>query len=144
MTKKILERETKMKQIKRKSLIPSSAWNPLKTHRSIFKTKSKKVAIEGVGEILLERSNRAKHISLSIRPFKGVRVAVPYGVSFNRAEEVAQSKSGWIKKHLGKMDRIEKKAEELKKKHLIDRKAAREIARGSAGLLYRRLGARQL
>jgi hypothetical protein len=46
-----------------------------------FKMKSKIIEITGVGEILLERSRRAKHINLSVRPFKGVRVAVPYGVS---------------------------------------------------------------
>jgi len=33
--------------------------------------------VEGIGEILFERSTRAKRISISVRPFKGVRVAVP-------------------------------------------------------------------
>jgi hypothetical protein len=78
--------------------------------------KSKKFEIKGVGEILLERSTRAKHISLSVRPFKGVRVAVPNSVSFDKAEKVAQSKAGWIKKHLDKMKSFEQEATELKKK----------------------------
>ncbi|MBU3981097.1 MAG: M48 family metallopeptidase, partial [Proteobacteria bacterium] len=68
--------------------------------------KSRKVEIKGVGEILLERSSRARHINLSVRPFKGVRVAVPYGVSFDKAEEVTHSKAGWIKKHLDRMELI--------------------------------------
>ena len=52
-----------------------------------MKPKSKRVELRSVGTILLERSRRAKRISLSIRPFKGVRVAVPVGVSFDRDME---------------------------------------------------------
>ena len=88
--------------------------------------KNKKIEIEGVGEILLERSNRAKHISLSIRPFKGARVAVPPGVSFDKAIEVANSNAEWLKKHLDSMDKFEKEAKELKKTNHIDRIEARK------------------
>lgn len=66
--------------------------------------KSRKVKIKGVGEILLERSSRARHINLSAQSFKGVQIAVPYGVSFDKAKEVAHSKAGWIKKHLARME----------------------------------------
>ena len=83
--------------------------------------KSKKFRIRGVGDVLLERSNRAKHISLSIRPFRGARVAVPRGVSFAAAEKFAHSKTNWIKKHLEKMVSIEKQAEVLKESKPIDR-----------------------
>jgi predicted metal-dependent hydrolase len=51
-----------------------------------LKAKSKIVEIESVGQILFERVKRAKHINISVQPFKGVRVAVPYGVSFNKAK----------------------------------------------------------
>lgn len=37
--------------------------------------KSKTVELSSVGTVLIERSRRAKRISVSIRPFKGVRVA---------------------------------------------------------------------
>ena len=75
--------------------------------------KSKTVDLKSVGTVLIERSRRAKRISVSIRPFKGVRVAVPYGVSFETAQTFAQSKTGWIKKHLGKMERLEQRANTL-------------------------------
>ena len=88
--------------------------------------KSRKVEIKGVGEILLERSSRAKHISLSVRPFKGVRVAVPFGVPFGKAEEVALSKAGWIKKHMNKMAQVEKEAKALAKNNHINRAEARQ------------------
>jgi predicted metal-dependent hydrolase len=83
--------------------------------------KSKKLRISGVGDVLLERSNRAKHMSLSIRPFRGARVAVPCSVSFAAAEKFAHSKTNWIKKHLEKMVSIEKQAEILKESKPIDR-----------------------
>ena len=73
-----------------------------------MKTKSKIIEIDSVGQILFERSNRARHISISVKPFKGVRVAVPYGVSFDKAKQFTQSKRNWIKKHLYKMRRVEK------------------------------------
>ncbi len=88
--------------------------------------KSKKLQISGVGEVLLERSNRAKHMGLSVRPFKGVRVAVPRGVSFAAAEEFAHLKTGWIKKHLERMASIEKRAIALEESRPIDRAKAKK------------------
>jgi len=88
--------------------------------------KSKKVKINGVGDVLLERSSRAKHMGLSIRPFRGVRVAVPRSVSFASAEEFAHLKAGWIKKHLEKIESIEKRAVALKESRPIDRTKAKK------------------
>lgn len=96
--------------------------------KRMVKGKSRKVvSLEGGGHVLLERSGRAKHISLSVKPFKGVRVAVPFGVSFNKAEEVVHSKTDWIKKHLNKMDQLEKEAIEQSNNSLMDRKVARAL-----------------
>jgi predicted metal-dependent hydrolase len=88
--------------------------------------RSKKIRIIEVGEVLLEKSRRAKHMSLSIRPFRGVRVAVPHGQSFNAAEKFARSKTDWIKKHLKKMAFIEKQAEALKEGQSIEKDAAKQ------------------
>ena len=88
---------------------------------------SKTIELRSIGTILIERSLRAKRISLSIRPFKGVRVAVPHGVSFETAKSFAQSKAGWIKKHLGKMERMEHRARMLADSGPIDRLAARKL-----------------
>ena len=65
--------------------------------------------MDGIGRVLLERSKRARHLSISVRPFKGARVAVPYGVSFESAEKIARSKATWIKRHLDKALEIEKR-----------------------------------
>jgi predicted metal-dependent hydrolase len=86
---------------------------------------SKTVEIGSVGFIKMERSRRAKHISVSVRPFKGVRVAVPLGVTFARAELFARSKAGWIKKHVDKMNQVERAAKALAGTPPLDRQAVR-------------------
>ena len=88
---------------------------------------SKMIRIEGVGEVLLERSRRAKNICLSIRPFKGVRVAVPYGVPFERAEAVAQARSAWIEKHMRRMAQVERDAVIYDQRIPINRNVARRV-----------------
>jgi len=60
-----------------------------------------------VGPVLFECSTRAKHINIYVKPFKGVRVAVPYGLSFRKAERVVCLKATWIQKHLDRMKRVE-------------------------------------
>ena len=69
--------------------------------------ESQLLNIEGV-DITLFRSNRARSINITIKPFSGVRVSVPQTVSFNKAKEVAKQRITWIRSHLTKM----KKAEE--------------------------------
>ena len=87
--------------------------------------KTKTIEIKSIGPVDLERSRRAKHISVSVMPYRGVRVAVPRGVSFASAELFAQSKAGWIKKHLEKMKKKELAAKSFSENNPIDRRAAR-------------------
>ncbi len=69
------------------------------------------VKIDGIGSVLFERSKRAKHVNISVKPFKGVRVAVPDGLSFKKAEEFVNTKTGWIQKHLYMMKQYEEKSQ---------------------------------
>jgi len=69
--------------------------------------KSQTIEIDKIGLILFERSKRAKHLSISINQFTGVRVAIPYGVSFKKAKEYTHSNLNWIKKHLSRMKQVE-------------------------------------
>ena len=85
----------------------------------------KKVRIQGVGEIRLERSSRARHICLTVRPFAGIRVAVPRGVTYRSAEQVARSKTPWLKKQIEKVATIERRAMELEHTQPIDGEIAR-------------------
>ena len=60
------------------------------------------VEIKSVGLVLFERSKRAKRISISVKPFQGVRVAVPRRSSFGKAEEFVHTRTAWINRHLEK------------------------------------------
>jgi predicted metal-dependent hydrolase len=91
------------------------------------KLKSETIELSSVGSVVFERSRRAKRISVTIQPFKGVRVAVPYGVSFVSARRFAESKADWIKKHLDKMEQLEYRAKLASAGMPIDRPAARRF-----------------
>ena len=70
--------------------------------------ESRKVMkVEGVGEILFEKSKRASRINISIKPFRGVRVAVPYGTDFAVAENFLLQKIDWIRSKIPKMEKTE-------------------------------------
>jgi predicted metal-dependent hydrolase len=58
--------------------------------------------IKGVGRILFERSQKAKHLNIYVRPSSGIRVAVPKNISFKKAEKIVNTKTDWIKMQLQK------------------------------------------
>jgi predicted metal-dependent hydrolase len=90
-----------------------------------MRTSQKTVALENIGPILLERSRRAKHLNLSVRPFKGVRVAVPLGISFRQAEIFVRSKIHWIQRHVGKIRQMEQMVRTLSDSQPLQRSHAR-------------------
>jgi predicted metal-dependent hydrolase len=67
------------------------------------------VSVEGVGDVLFERSSRAKYINISVRHSGKVRVAVPYRTSYRKAVAFARTKVDWINKQLSRLEQIEKK-----------------------------------
>jgi predicted metal-dependent hydrolase len=89
--------------------------------------KSRIMRIEGVGDVLIERSRRARHICLSIKPFKGVRVAVPVGVPFEQAEAVALAKADWIARHLRRIAEAQRNAGQPEPMAPINRAVARRV-----------------
>jgi len=68
---------------------------------------SNTVEIVGVGPVLFERSKKAKRIIISVRPFTGVRVAVPEGLSFQKAKAFVYTKTDWIQRHLARVKQYE-------------------------------------
>lgn len=60
------------------------------------------IDIDGPCDVLIERSKRSKYVNISVKP-GGVRIAVPYGVSFSCAKEVLSSKINWVKKQIRRM-----------------------------------------
>jgi len=83
---------------------------------------SKIIEIERIGPVLFERSNRAKHLNISVKAPAKVRVAVPKGISFEKAKYFTHSKIGWIYKHLLKI--------QLKPKiYLFDKPVDKQVAK---------------
>lgn len=104
--------------------------NRLLTHALPWKQivrqmKTRKISIAGVGDILLERSRRAKYLNLSVKPYKGVRIAVPASITFESAAAFAQSKADWIKERLQSMAQMEQQATVLRQFVPFDPKTAR-------------------
>ena len=83
---------------------------------------SKIIEIERIGPVLFERSNRAKHLNISIKEPAKVRVAVPRGISFEKAKNFTHSKIGWISKHLLKIQLSPKI-------HLFDKPVDKQVAK---------------
>lgn len=93
--------------------------------------ESKIIHLSGIGEVLLEKSPRAKHFSITVRPFKGVRVAVPLRSSFKAAEQAVQNKASWITTSQENARVAEEKYEKiLEKSGYISRASARGLIIG--------------
>ena len=72
-----------------------------------MRKQSKTIHIEPIGAVLFERSARARCLNISVRPFRGVRVAVPRTASLRQAENFVHTKLPWISKHLERMRILE-------------------------------------
>ena len=84
--------------------------------------------IEGLGEVLFAKSKRAKRVSISIRPYRGVRVAVPWRMSMRKAEGFLREHLAWTKKNLDRIQEIEREhAETLADEPAVDRVAAKAV-----------------
>ena len=64
--------------------------------------ESKIITLSEVGDVLLERSYRAKYIIISVKSPSKIRVAVPVGIDFEKAHKFAEQKEYWIEKQLAK------------------------------------------
>ncbi len=66
-----------------------------------------------VGPVVLAISNRARHLRITIRPDRAVRLTVPRGISLKRARQFLNSRIPWIKKHLRKFEELENSREQV-------------------------------
>jgi predicted metal-dependent hydrolase len=105
-------------------------------------TETKTLEIEGVS-VLFQRSRKAKRIIVSVAPFYGVRVSIPYSSSYSQAERFVLSKMNWIRKHLEKIKYFESAVESGNKLDGFDgigEAAAREKLVKRLALLANRYG----
>jgi hypothetical protein len=76
-------------------------------------TNSITIYIDSVGSVLLQHSTRAKRTIITIKPNKGIRVAVPSRVSFNSAIEFVNKNKPWIRKTLARLQQMESQQKDL-------------------------------
>lgn len=69
---------------------------------------SKHIQIGGIGSVRFVKSERAKHVNITVKSFQNVKVSVPVRVSFAEAERVVKDKLSWIRKHQERMGEVEK------------------------------------
>lgn len=94
-----------------------------------------------MGTALFVKSRRARHISLSVRASRGVRVAVPWRVSFDEAREIALGKLGWIRRTLARLERARSRCREaVEAAERLDRRAARVLLAARLEALARQHG----
>lgn len=65
------------------------------------------IDIKDIGPVKFEKSKRARYINISVKPFTGVRVAVPQGTSLQQAKDFVHSKEGWIQRHQERIKHLE-------------------------------------
>ena len=79
-----------------------------------------------IGKVDFRINNRAKYLRIHIKPFKGIFVTIPRGISQCKAENFVLSKKEWIKKHLKKVREFEKNVTENRTKiKPVDRNKAK-------------------
>ena len=84
------------------------------------------MVIEGVGPVRFEKSRRARRISVTVRASRGVRVAFPWRVSFNKARRLAGKKSVWMRRTVARIERARERCREaVDAADDLDRRAAR-------------------
>ena len=89
---------------------------------------SRTINIDGIGPVLFERSVRARRIIISVRPQKGVRVAIPGRASLDTSLEFVQKKKQWIQQQLEKLEECKKQNSCLSASlATIDQKEAKKV-----------------
>ena len=78
--------------------------------------------IDGIGPVLFQHSKRARRLIISVKPHRGVRVAIPRGSSKREAQDFVLAKKNWIIRHLANVKVAEAESSALP---TIDRNAAR-------------------
>jgi len=84
------------------------------------------VVLDGVGPVLFVKSRRARHIGLTVRASRGVRVAVPARASFEEARRVVITRREWIRRTLVRIERARDRCREaVAAAERLDRRQAR-------------------
>jgi predicted metal-dependent hydrolase len=83
--------------------------------------------IEGIGKVQVDRSERARRISIRVCP-SGVRLIIPVDVSLDRGKAFLSVKKEWVRRHVYRIDCMSKEFAETARtaRPLVDRENARK------------------
>ncbi len=70
-------------------------------------TQAAAIDIPSIGPVLFVASPRAKYLSITIKPDRTIRVAIPQGVSLDTATKFLKSKTPWVKRHLDTLQMLQ-------------------------------------
>ncbi len=76
-------------------------------------TTGEVIEIDGIGPVLFIRSTRARRMNVSIRPVKGVRVAIPRSYTLNDALGFVRSRADWINEQISGLSRAQQRHREM-------------------------------
>ena len=80
---------------------------------------TKKIVIDGVGEVTLYKRRGLRTMKLSIRPSGEVRVTLPAVLPYQAAVQFVLSRKGWLETHRPQTDAILKNAQQIGKQHVL-------------------------
>jgi predicted metal-dependent hydrolase len=86
------------------------------------------------------KSFRAKRVSVTIRPFKPVRVTVPVRISQGTAEKFLKSKMEWVRETVGRMKKAEEQISAAAPLPVINKTAAKAVLVAQLNYLAERHG----
>lgn len=65
------------------------------------------IEIPSIGPVTIVKSQRARHIRITIKPDKSIRLTIPKKQSIDKAIKFLHSKIPWISKHLHRLSKLE-------------------------------------
>jgi len=87
----------------------------------------KSVDVEGIGRVDFVKTKRAKSLRILVRPFKDIRITVPYRASFELAQKFLYENIEWLKEQNDKMKLFEAQhVEEVEEAEKFPIKQARQ------------------
>jgi predicted metal-dependent hydrolase len=70
-------------------------------------TQATTIDVPSLGPVLFTASSKAKYLSITIKPDRTIRVAIPQGVSLAAAMKFLKSKTPWAKRHLDTLQMLQ-------------------------------------
>jgi len=89
---------------------------------------SKTMQVPDIGPVVFVNSERAKHLSITVKADRTVRLTIPKRVPVKKAREFLLSKTDWIERHMLKLDELAKEHREARLPRIDEAKAAAALA----------------